>query len=286
MDIIYRNCPICVGKSKNIITQFTREFPGSGPMVVSCSRCNLTYLSPVPTDKEYEKFYNNDRQRKFMENVIVEDYDGKVFDNDTRRVKLIKQYIDPGCSILDVGTGNSNFVGLMENAVGIDVSAPRVEAAIKSGRNVVNCNIFDWDKKVDVVTMFHVLEHITNPIDFVLRAKSILNDGGKLIIEVPNLNDALVGLNKYKDFYYQVAHCTYFTPSTLRAFLELCGLCVVNEVRLQRYSLDNHLHWLFRGRAGKFNNIGIFNQIYSQILKVIKKHDTIFVVCKKENING
>lgn len=282
MELRKRNCPMCGGRPEDSVTKYTREFPDNGPQVVRCYECHLTYLSPVMTDKEYEKFYNRDAQKTFAQSIVNEDYDLKISHSDQRRVNLVKKNIKPNSRILDIGTGNSNFVGLVDNAIGIDISVPRVEAAKKRGLNVRHCNIFDWNETVDVVTMFHVLEHITEPTRFIMKVMKILSNNGILIVEVPNLNDLLVRLNKYSNFYYQNAHCTYFTPRTLRSFLTSCGFNILDEIRLQRYSLDNHLHWLFMGKPGKINSIKFCNNIYSRALKIIRKHDTIFMVCRKE----
>jgi len=283
MKLRHRGCPLCDNKYNSTGVRYTREFPDHGPKVATCVRCSAVFLNPVMTDEEYGRFYNNDGQKKFVQKMISNNYQYKPSEADRRRADLISKNIRAGARVLDVGTGYSNFVGLIDNATGIDISEPRVESAKQKGLDVRLCDINDWNEPVDVVTLFHVLEHIPEPKEFVSKIYNILNEDGILVVEVPNHDDALVRLKGYCDFYYQNAHCTYFTPSTLRLLLEKFKFDMIYGERVQRYSLDNHLHWLIKGKPGAFKHIGILNPIYSWVIKTIGMHDTVFLVCKKRS---
>ena len=287
IDLVNRDCPVCSNAlEQGVIKQYTREFFDFGPIVVKCTKCRTTCLNPIMIDEEYDKFYNKDGQKEFIDRIldVSENYEYKLSINDYRRAMFVSDIVKTNDSILDIGTGNSNFVGMVENAVGIDINKSRVDRSVARGLDVRYCNIFDWNEQVDVVTLFHVLEHITDPIKFIYRIREVLSENGILITEVPNLNDALVGLPAYSRFYYQNAHCTYFTPNTLIFLMKKCGFDILDEIRLQRYSLNNHLYWLLRRKPGKFKDIRIMNSIYSMILKILRKHDTIFLICKKGEI--
>lgn len=285
MELKNRSCPVCGSGISTSANFSVREFQTSpAPRVVKCY-CGMVYLNPLMTDAEYKKFYDNDEQRKFAASVTGEtqvQYQSKVSKDDFRRVKMLNEYIFPNTRLLDIGSGLSGFVGLIDGAVGIDVSESRVRGAQAQNLNVKLCDIFDWNEEVDMVTLFHVLEHITEPHEFLRKVHSILATGGRLVIEVPNIDDALVGLDLYKAFYFQNAHCSYFNPQTLRGLLNRTGFVVSKEIRLQRYSIDNHLHWLLKSKPGKFAHISFLNEVYAWFLKVLKKHDTIFLVCNKE----
>ena len=67
-------------------------------------------------------------------------------------------------------------------------------------------------KKYDVVILISVLEHVKNPISFLKKISSFLKKNGKIIIEVPNVNDPLVSLynlDYYKEKYYRKVHLNY-----------------------------------------------------------------------------
>jgi SAM-dependent methyltransferase len=287
MKLQNRSCPICgekLNKYLNGYPIFVREF-SCGPTVRKCTQCGFVFLNPVMTEESYLEFYNNDDQKAFAQNIANDNYDLKVSINDLRRVGLMHKYIDYIGEVLDVGTGRSNFVSLMKNATGIDISEKRISKAMEAGLPVYCCDIFDWNKKVSTVTLFHVLEHILEPHKFLAKINKILYSSGTLVIEVPNVNDILIKLKSYEKFYYQNAHCSYFSPDTIKRLVEDCGFIVEKEISIQRYSLDNHLHWLFKNKPGKVK-FKLFNCIYSWFLKFICKHDTIFLICKKENCYG
>lgn len=278
MKLTTRPCPLCGATNYEDTGAGVREF--LGPRVAQCLGCQLVVLNPVMTDEEYTDFYNADAQRRFVQNITKDDYATKVSQNDYRRAGFVSATCSSG-TILDVGSGLSGFVGLLPNAIGIDVSESRVAAAQARGLPVELCDINDWSKTMDTITMFHVLEHMINPLEALSKTRSLLAQGGRLVIEVPNLNDILVRLPAYRKFYYQNAHCTYFTPQTLSEMLNRAGLMVEEFVKIQRYSFDNHLHWLLKSAPGKIDSVRCFNPLYSWVLKALEAYDTILVVCYK-----
>lgn len=278
-DLIYRHCPLCDNNNYCYEYSVVREFI-YGPKVVRCSNCSLVYLNPVMSEKAYKEFYDNDLQRTFAQKITKDNYQSKISRDDINRYNLLKKYRER--KLLDIGTGFSSFVGFMDNAVGIDISKVRVDNATQRGLDVKLCSIFNWQDKVEVATLFHVLEHIVDPNVFLKRIHSILEDDGVLIIEVPNLDDILVKLNNYKRFYYQNAHCSYFTPNTIKKLLKNNGFRVNKLIKLQRYSLNNHMHWLLKDKPGKFKERRLINHMYSGILKILNVYDTIFLICEKD----
>ena len=75
---------------------------------------------------------------------------------------------------------------------------------------------------------------------------------GKLVVEVPNVDDALVSVYRvpaYVRFYYQKAHLYYFSRETLANTFALAGLEGSIE-GVQRYDLSNHLRWMLTGEPG------------------------------------
>jgi SAM-dependent methyltransferase len=101
----------------------------------------------------------------------------------------------------------------------------------------------------DVVCMFHVLEHISKPKEFLNNIKKCLNDSGKLIVEVPNFLDYNKNLSTaYNDFTYMRAHLSYFTPDTLMRLLETTGFSGIEIRGAQRYSIENAIWWIRNGK--------------------------------------
>jgi ubiquinone/menaquinone biosynthesis C-methylase UbiE len=138
------------------------------------------------------------------------------------------------------------------------------------------------DGSFDIITMFHTLEHLPNPVEQLQYVRRLLSDEGTVIFEVPNHNDWLLSLsNAYADFYYQEAHAHYFDPQTLEDVLDRAGFNV--EVRgAQRYSYRNALHWLVYGEPelnapSRFDDSGysFIEKGYGKLIKMSKRSDTI-----------
>jgi SAM-dependent methyltransferase len=137
--------------------------------------------------------------------------------------------------------------------------------------------------------MFHVLEHIHDPIEFLKKVMQKLSPGGKVIIEVPNVDEILVStykINKHLDFYWEIAHNYYFSKNTLGTVLEKAGLRY-EIFPLQRYDLSNHMYWMLTGKPG---GQGFFNTIFPQSLldeyeRTLKEKflcDTIYAIAKNK----
>jgi O-methyltransferase involved in polyketide biosynthesis len=97
-----------------------------------------------------------------------------------------------------------------------------------------------------------VLEHVREPTRFLAQLAERLAPGGRLVVEVPNVDDALVRLYEipaYRRFYYQKAHLWYFSASTLAEVLSQAGL-TAEVAGVQRYDLSNHLRWAISGASG------------------------------------
>lgn len=301
MDFISRRCPICGENGpKDLYDNITyvREFKNFGPEVKKCNICGMIYLDPIMSDDSYENFYNKDEQRKFVAKYI-KDYDNKINQQTYRRLRIINKLLPTlFCrnisllKLLDVGSGCSNFPKLakeylnLNSVFGLEPSKSRIEEAKNKFdqediliQGDLFCNEIE-DYNPDIITAFQVLEHVSNINEFLNQVRNILSLSGILILEVPNHDDILVSLPKYRKFYYQNAHCNYFNPNTLKIALEQNGFRVLHMLKIQRYSFDNHLHWLTKGKPGKFN-FKFFNWPYSCIIKLFNRHDTILSIAER-----
>ena len=71
-------------------------------------------------------------------------------------------------------------------------------------------------KKFDTITLFHVLEHLAEPRNVIKKMYEILNYGGHLVIEVPNLESKRTSPTNH----FFAAHLAYYTSLSLAALLE------------------------------------------------------------------
>jgi SAM-dependent methyltransferase len=101
----------------------------------------------------------------------------------------------------------------------------------------------------DVICSFNVIEHVADPVEWVVKAKERLVPSGILYTQTPNINDALVSVYdvpEFRDRWYREPHITYFSRITLLKLMEMGGFTRPN-IHIdfnQFYTLANHLHWL------------------------------------------
>lgn len=145
------------------------------------------------------------------------------------------------------------------------------------------------DDYFDVISLFHVYEHITKPISFLEILKAKLKTGGKIIIEVPHAEDILLtflDLNSFKKFTFWSEHLILHTRKSLEAFVNAAGLKVQSIQGIQRYPLSNHLYWLKNEKPG--GHI-VWSELdsdelkvaYANTLKRLNKTDTIMAIIVK-----
>ena len=158
--------------------------------------------------------------------------------------------------------------------------------------NIYN-NINLVKNKVDIITMFHVLEHLPNQVDTLKSLKSKLRRGGKIIIEVPHAQDFLIlqnNLKEFKNFTFWSEHLILHTQKSLRKILTKSGFRNIKFQYYQRYGFANHLGWFIERKPsmGKIYN-NIFNKklqkAYVENLKQLGQTDTLLVVATNPSKN-
>lgn len=139
---------------------------------------------------------------------------------------------------------------------------------------------------VDVICLFHVFEHLADPASWLAAAKRLLVPGGRIVIEVPSLDDPLLSLYKsdaYLEFYFQRQHPFVYSAASLRRVLEHNGFAA-ELVPYQRYGLENHLTWLTEGRPGggaELRAIFADSEVgYTTVLERRGLTDTVFAIAR------
>lgn len=285
-----RKCYLCQAKKFERVKGVVRDMPDM--LVLKCKKCGLIFLENF--DHITNGFYEESKMRK---NSPVEDwklYLRECAVDDSRRAKWVKAEF-AGRTVLDFGCGGGGFLvkikDFVKKCAGFEKDK-RLKRLIE-GRFGINIysDIRDVDFKFDIITLFHTLEHFKDPRDMLSKLSRLLNKGGKIIIEVPNANDALLSLydcKPFSNFTYWGCHLYLFSNSTLRKLIQQSGLGIKYIKQIQRYSLSNHLYWLSKGKPGghkiwRFLNNAKLNNEYERQLANLDICDTIIAsVCNKE----
>lgn len=118
------------------------------------------------------------------------------------KLSLINSCGEKG-NLLDIGAGTGDFLSVAKNngwnIIGIEPSDKAKTIAINKGVTFVDQISNIADNSIDVVTMWHVLEHVPDLEHQISELKRIIKPNGSIIIAVPNFNS--YDANHYKEYW-------------------------------------------------------------------------------------
>ena len=235
------------------------------------------------TDKSNEKISNI---KTFSGNIEL-----PRIDNDNRRAVQFNKILK-NKDILDFGCSWGSFLKKVKNYKSLSGVELRKECINFIKNNIKKINISDnvnsFDRKFDIITMFHVLEHIPYQVETLKILKSKLKNKGKIIIEVPHAEDFLIlqeELKEFKNFTFWSEHLILHTYKSLKSILSKAGFKNINIQYFQRYGFSNHLGWFLRQKPGGHN---IYKEVisdklnlsYCENLKRLGQTDTLIAIAE------
>jgi len=255
--------------------------------VIECKKCSLVSLDSKNhiSDRHYQEGGMHDKN----ENLYNWLKEGE--SDDLRRFDFLKKKIK-NKNILDFGCGAGGFL-IKAKTIANSVEGLELEESLQKHFNENDLTV--WPrleellerkiKKYDLITSFHVFEHLADPILILKNLSKLLIKEGEIIIEVPNSDDALLTLyenEEFSNFTYWSQHLYLFNNKTIEDLVKKAGLKLNWIKQIQRYSLSNHLYWLSKGKPGGHKIWTFFededlNDNYSQKLASMGKCDTILV---------
>lgn len=281
------SCYLCGGSRIEQIHDRCRD--SATTKVMKCTACGLVFLDD--SQKISEEFYAKSGMYEFAavdrRALIAEES----FDTE-RRVKFLEPYVR-GRSYMDFGAGTGSVAngmkGVASSVKAVELHQTHRKAIEEEFGIPVRERVEDHGARFDVITLFHVLEHLKDPVAVMKNLGDHLAPGGKAIVEVPHADDALIGrydLKAFKDFTYWSLHLFLFTESTLRKLLETAGFTKIEVLYVQRYPLPNHLYWLAKGKPGgqhHWADLGSpeLNARYDEKLRELKITDTLIAIASR-----
>jgi SAM-dependent methyltransferase len=237
-----QNSPcICCGSTTTVKHQlspeklraeFARYFQSEAPekaipqgyALLKCSKCELEFAEPmIPGNSEFYEwicsfptYYPKDR----WEWHEVAD-----------RVKSsLNGQPSQG---LEVGCGTGTFLRFIHAAsglgvTGIDMTAPSIDSARKQGSDVVLGDFDQFsaarpDAKFQYLFAFHCLEHVTDPVRFMVQCKRFLAPGGSIFISVP-MSPMYFESRWFDPLNHPPHHLSRWSPSSIQALGRAVGL--------------------------------------------------------------
>jgi SAM-dependent methyltransferase len=190
------SCPVCGFEESSRVAMLDRNFKRLP--TVRCEKCGLLFTNPLPTESELSRYYTKS-YRLHYHLATTEPRPRHV----RKAMKVAKRRADRVCELLhtaartlDVGCGRGEFVGLMlergYDAFGLEPGESYGSFARQEFGHriqVTSWQSAEFEGLFDLVTCFHVLEHLREPISALRRIADWLRPGGLAFVEVPDLGD-------------------------------------------------------------------------------------------------
>lgn len=245
------NCPICERDETELL------FIKDDLSVVSCKQCQLRYVNPRINRETLEEgyietYYPPDK----VERIHTDNMEWLQM---SERLTELEQYHQRKGRLLDVGCGIGTFLNLAREqgweVYGIDPSKSGCTFAQQEHQLDVKCgDIFDASfpsEHFDVITLYHVLEHISELNPFLNELRRILKpseNGEKtstLVIEVPNGGGLQSRLQKSNwPYVHPHDHLYYFSSQSLPRLLQKHGFRDIRLGKPRRVSPHRDINFI------------------------------------------
>lgn len=232
-----RNCPLC-GNSTYVALGSDRL-----AHLWRCAFCDLVSVRRLPAPEDLhavygEAYFRNTRS----EEMGYEDYEQDrycIVKTAARRLETIEHHHPERGRLLDVGCALGFFADTARSrgwdAEGIDISGHAVEYATNelglSARQGVLESAGYEPESFDVITMWDVIEHVTDPVAELRLVHRLLRPGGLLMLSTPDVGSRVAKTTGARWMGYKLAeeHLYYFDEKTIGLALDRAGFAVLEE---------------------------------------------------------
>ncbi|KIH75714.1 Methyltransferase domain-containing protein [Geoalkalibacter ferrihydriticus] len=238
----HRPCPVCGSdQSREILRMNDFQFFTDNATLpkrttireVQCTACYALYLNPAYTSRGFE--------------VLFAEAGCSYGATEGRPQEQIRWLtgvglLNDGGSILDVGCYDGRFLSLLPakvGRIGVDIDKPAIERGNhqygNQGIELVHGDFdsFKLDRKPDAITMFHVLEHLPNPLETLRNLRNQGHEDTSLVVEVPILEN---GFTNDINSFFSAQHMTHFSKNSLKNVLARAGWELAGQLEQPDYN--------------------------------------------------
>ena len=230
-------CPSCTkNKFKNKFIAKDSLVSQESFAIVECQKCKLLFTNPKPNNSRLAYYYNSNQyisHNNKINNILNLFY--QIVRNISKRqkIKLIKKYCNSG-KLLDFGSGTGSFLKEAIKHFEIKGIEPNTQAiqrtnSLIKGHIYEHIDLLSRNDKFDVITMWHVLEHLPNLKFTINKIKERLSPKGHIFIALPNPDSYDSGYYGANWAGYDVPrHLYHFNQEAMLNFLKICGLNLID----------------------------------------------------------
>jgi 2-polyprenyl-3-methyl-5-hydroxy-6-metoxy-1,4-benzoquinol methylase len=258
-------CPLCGNRARTVWHEKKYQ-------AFRCTLCKAAFLDPLPpTNKNhynknyFSQWYLSNAQKRiaYLSSILKE----------------IPVLSSSPATLLDVGCGAGFLLKIMQNrgwsVEGQDTSPSAAALCEKEGFSIYRQDLstLQGEEKYDVITLFDVIAHISDPLSYLKACKRLLRNNGTIIIKTPLHPPALFALcralsftGKSRSLLHIPAQLFHFTPQSLSSLLKQEGF--------------SDIHLIVKPE-GMFHAPGSIAFIINRVLKTFTLHRTLILYGKK-----
>jgi 2-polyprenyl-3-methyl-5-hydroxy-6-metoxy-1,4-benzoquinol methylase len=213
--------------------------------IVQCNRCGLRYTSPQPELADLAAYYSQTDDSSWLGQLA-----GRWLRR--RRARWCAAGLSPGRA-LEIGCGSGWLLDALRKAGWDVVGTERSEQSAALARRL-GLPVRIGDRSIrdspsssfDLIIVWHVLEHLRDPLGTLAELRRVIRLSGRLVIAVPNIASWQARVADAHWVHLDVPrHLFHFDPTTLRTMLEATGFRIqVCHGTAFSYGLYGWWHWL------------------------------------------
>jgi 2-polyprenyl-3-methyl-5-hydroxy-6-metoxy-1,4-benzoquinol methylase len=217
-------CPICDLDRTEVVNR--RRWQGLTVTTVVCRECGLVYHNPVIEDCDRQEAQAS-HQKWHTDATPSSRYLKKLEARWARQWPLIQPVFSPGARVLEIGSGlgvvSGHLKGLGAQVLSIEPDPSQADFSRRRfGLTVQNARFEEVDlagEQFDLIFSSHVIEHFPEPLDFLVKVRTLARPEACLFLETPNILAPKVSPIRL----FSLPHNFYFSPQTLPLLLTKAG---------------------------------------------------------------
>ncbi len=225
-------CNLC--QAENVEPVRFRDRHGANLIAVICKDCGLVWTDPRPTEEAVRRFYESEYRLSYKQTYkpqLKHTYrSGKAA---LERYARIQHLLQPGMKALDMAAGSGELLYMLRtkgvDALGIEPNEGyaaycREDLGLPVSQGFwQDANIAEGS--LDLLTVFHAVEHLEDPRAFMAQVWKWLKPGGHLVVEIPNSEATC----QHPHSQFHIGHLYHFNLTALKRMQEVCGFKITGE---------------------------------------------------------
>ncbi|HMH33069.1 MAG TPA: class I SAM-dependent methyltransferase [Puia sp.] len=243
----YTACPVCgSGKLRPVFRVTDYAVSHEHFELGACSDCGLRFTQDAPGEADIQRYYQSDEYishsdtNKGLINRLYHIARKRTLTS-KRSLLSAETGLQKG-TLLDIGAGTGAFVQYMQKTGWQVTGLEPDEQARKKALDLYQVHLLSLDKlydqdenRYDVITLWHVLEHVHKLHQYLDQVKKMLKPAGRIFIAVPNYTSYEAGVyQNYWAAYDVPRHLYHFSPASMKQLLRIHDL-VVHGIRPMWY---------------------------------------------------